>query len=975
MKNQVIKAALFDLDGVVVFTDKYHYLAWKKLADENGWEFDENVNQRLRGIPRIASLEEIFKHNNIDLPSEEKERLANIKNEYYVKMLENLNSGDIFTGAPEFIKALRDRGIKVSLCSSSKNAEFVLNKLGLTSLFDAVVSGKDIVNAKPDPEVFLKGAEALGISRFNCAVFEDAKVGIEAARKAGMKAVGVKNKEETYELSHQFINDYTEIDVDTFIETGKIKKMPLCETALVEKNFDKKEINHLESLFALGNGYLGMRGTYDEPTAGEVCGMYINGVFATKQYNHLVKFKGYATKNEFTVNLPDWRIFTVTVDGESAAFSDNNISEHERRLEFDTGRLTRNFVFSTTSGKQVKIESIRLLNRKEVHGAEISYTVTPLNFSGEVQISSAIIKNTILRNQYNTETESESFTDNVYTIKQLIPTTGQHAAVSVAHTVKGNNYIVKDYNTPEKYTYCVNFALDKGETARVVKYAAFAGSIDGIENMTDYTESLARGNREKGFEFFLAEQVEFWKEHWEKADIKIEGSPADQQAVRYSLFQLKQQLATVNNCSIGATGLTGPGYSGQVFWDTEMYLMPYYNFTDPYSQKELLMYRYRILDKARARAKEFDLRGAMYAWCSIDGEETSVVYEASTAEYHLNSDIAYAVWRYVDSTGDKDFLYNYGAEIVLETAVFMSLRGKFVEARGGKFCINAVCGPDEYACGVNNNFYTNLTVKRHFEYAVSILDDMRKNAPDRLAKLLNKIGFTSEDEERIAKAAENMYLPYNDEYGIYMQDDSYLYEDPVDMTKIPMNVDLRGLYHPLDLWRLQVSKQADVCLATFLHGDFFDAYQKERCYDYYEKRCNHGSSLSPAIYSISAAELDRPEAYEFFRYTAYMDLYDFKGNTSNGIHIACNGGVWMSVINGFLGMRHYKDGLHFEPKIPKAWNKYSTDITYKGAVIGIEVSGEKAVFMLKEGNGISLNISGKEIKLTKEESTYSQQVK
>ena len=970
MKNQVIKAALFDLDGVVVFTDKYHYLAWKKLADENGWEFDEQVNQRLRGIPRIASLEEILRHNNTDLPFEEKERLANIKNEYYVKMLENLNSGDIFTGAPEFIKALRDRGIKVSLCSSSKNAEFVLNKLGLTPLFDAVVSGKDIVNAKPDPEVFLKGAEALGVSRFNCAVFEDAKVGIEAARKAGMKAVGVKNKEETYELSHQFINDYTEIDVDTFIETGKIKQMPLCETALVERDFDEKEINHLESLFALGNGYLGMRGTYDEPTAGEVCGMYINGVFATKQYNHLVKFKGYATKNEFTVNLPDWRIFTVTVDGETAAFSDNNISEHERRLEFDTGRLTRNFVFSTTSGKQVKIESIRLLNRKEVHGAEISYTVTPLNFSGEVQISSAIIKNTILRNQYNTETESESFTDNVYTIKQLIPTTGQHAAVSVAHTVKGNNYVVKDYNTPEKYTYCVNFALDKGKTARVVKYAAFAGSIDGIENMTDYTESLAKENREKGFDFFVNEQAEFWKEHWEKADIKIEGSPADQQAVRYSLFQLKQQLATVNNCSIGATGLTGPGYSGQVFWDTEMYLMPYYNFTDPYSQKELLMYRYRILDKARARAKEFDLRGAMYAWCSIDGEETSVVYEASTAEYHLNSDIAYAVWRYVDSTGDKDFLYSYGAEVVLETAVFMSLRGKFVKARGGKFCINAVCGPDEYACGVNNNFYTNLTVKRHFEYAVSVLDDMRENAPDRLTKLLNKIGFTSEDEERIAKAAENMYLPYNDEYGIYMQDDSYLYEDPVDMTKIPMNVDLRGLYHPLDLWRLQVSKQADVCLATFLHGDFFSKDQKERCYAYYEKRCNHGSSLSPAIYSISAAELDRPEAYEFFRYTAYMDLYDFKGNTSNGIHIACNGGVWMSVINGFLGMRHYKDGLHFEPKIPKAWNKYSTDITYKGAVIGIEVSHGKTAFTIKSGDSVKFYISGKAIVLTNSNNSF-----
>ena len=179
------------------------------------------------------------------------------------------------------------------------------------------------------------------------------------------------------------------------------------------------------------------------------------------------------------------------------------------------------------------------------------------------------------------------------------------------------------------------------------------------------------------------------------------------------------------------------------------------------------------------------------------------------------------------------------------------------------------------------------------------------------------------------------------------------------------------MWRLFDLWRLQVSKQADVWLATFLHGDFFDTEKKKRCYDYYESRCNHGSSLSPAIYSISAAELDRPESYEFFRYIAYMDLYDFKNNTSNGIHIACNGGVWMSVINGFLGMRHYKDGLHFAPKIPKAWSKYSTDITYKGAVIGIEVSSEKAVFTLKEGKTVNLRICEKNFTLTNEKDKYT----
>ena len=969
-KCQVIKAALFDLDGVVVFTDKYHYLAWKKLSDENGWNFDEQVNQRLRGIPRIASLEEILKHNNTDLPYEEKERLANIKNEYYVKMLDRLNREDIFSGVREFIEDLRNKGIKTALCSSSKNAEFVLEKLGLSYLFDAVVSGNNIKKAKPDPEVFLKGAEKLGISRFNCAVFEDAKVGIIAARRAGMKAIGVKNYDETYDLSNQYIESYSDIDTDIFIETGKIKRIPEDEFSIIEKEFDKKEINHFESLFALGNGYLGIRGTYDEPTEGEINGMYINGVFATSEYKHIAAFKGFAKQNEFTVNLPDWRIFTVSADGETASLLKGNITNHERRLEFNTGRLVRSFIFETDSGKKIKVESIRLVNRNDVHGAEIKYSVTPVNFSGSVSVESRIIKNTKLNNNIYTVTESEAFENDIYTLKQLIPTTRQFAVLSATHSVTGRSFTAFESNSSECFNYTVKFDLEKDEEASVSKYVAFAGSIDKIEDAENFTKKSVEENKKKGFDFFLKEQELFWKNHFEKADIKIDGNIADQQAVRYSLFQLKQQLATVNNCSIGATGLTGPGYSGQVFWDTEMYLMPYYNFTDPYSQKELLMYRYRILDKARERAKEFDLRGAMYAWCSIDGEETSVVFEASTAEFHLNSDIAYAVWRYVDSTDDKDFLYDFGAEIVLETALFMSLRGKFVEARDGKFCINAVCGPDEYACGVNNNFYTNLTVKRHFEYAISIISDMRKNAPDLLAKLLSKIGFTSEDEERIINAAEKMYLPYNEEYKIYMQDDSYIYEDPADMSEIPMNVDLRSLLHPLDLWRLQVSKQADVCLATFLHGDFFAYDEKERCYDYYEKRCNHGSSLSPAIYSISAAELGRSEAYDFFRYTAYMDLYDFKGNTSNGIHIACDGGVWMSVINGFLGMRHYKDGLYFEPKIPSSWKEYSTVITYKNSSVKITVTHEQVEFSLLSNSSISFKIDGNILKLTKENNNY-----
>ncbi len=975
MKNHNVKAALFDLDGVIAFTDKYHYLAWKKIADEMGFDFNETVNNRLRGIPRMASLEEILKHNNVSLPIKEKLELAEKKNNYYVELLNDINESDIYTGSIEFIKELKKRGIKTSICSSSKNADLVLEKLNIRDLFDAVVTGNDIKNAKPDPEVFLLGAEKLGIPAFHCAVFEDSRVGIIAAKTGNMKNVGVGNFEETGDIADNFIKDYSEIDIDTFIESGNIKRMPIITDGIVEEEFDKNKINAIESLMALGNGYLGIRATYDEEEEGEICGTYINSFFATEPIRHLFALKGYAKNNEFTVNLPDWRIINLYIDGEKAEFKNNNIFNHRRTLNFFDGKLERNFVFETKSGKKVEVNSIRLLNRNDVHGAEVSYKVKNLGDNCTVNIESAVVKNTKLNGNVFTEIIKENVLENGYFETVEVTSTKQMASVAIEHNVIADNYFGSVNDTPERYSYNISCELKNGETVVLEKYAAFAAYIDNSEDTEIFAKTLASDNKNKGFNYFLNEQKEFWKEHWEKSDIEISGNDADQQAVRYSLFQLKQQLATVNQCSIGATGLTGPGYSGQVFWDTEMYLMPYYNYTNPQSQKELLMYRYRILDKARARAKEFDTVGAMYSWCSIDGEETSTVYEASTAEYHLNSDISYAIWRYVTSTNDKEFLYNYGAEILFETAKFMAHRGVFVPARGGRFCMNAVCGPDEYACGVNNNFYTNLSLKRHLEYAISVVNDMKENANDKFVILCEKISLTDEEIERWENAANNMWYKYNEDLGIYEQDDSYVYEDPADMSKIPMNYDIRGMYHPLDLWRLQVSKQADVCLATFLYGDFFTKEEKLRCYDYYEQRCNHGSSLSTAIYSICAAEIDKKEAYEFFRCSAYMDIYDFKKNTNNGIHIACAGGVWMSVINGFLGLRHYNSGILFEPRIPKAWNSYKTKITYLNSTVEIFVNKDEASFVLACGDTISFRVWENDIKLDNTNPNYVCKVK
>ncbi len=974
-KNYNIKAALFDLDGVIVFTDKYHYQAWKKLADEQGWEFNEEINNRLRGIPRLASLNEILKHNGIDLPMEEKILLMEKKNRYYVSLLEQINEADMYPGATEFLRALREKGISISLCSSSKNADLVLKKLCIEDMFDAVVSGHDIKNAKPDPEIFLLGAKRLKVHPFNCVVFEDAKAGIEGAVAAKMKTVGVGNIDELSGLADQCIERYEEIELETFLESGRVKAFEVDEDKIIERGFDSKDVRHLESVFSLGNGYLGLRGTYDESDDGiNMCsGMYINGVYATEPILKSAS-RGYSKNDERTINLCDWRIFNLYIDGEKACFGANNIEEHYRCLDMRKGFINRSFLFKTASGKCAKVQSVRLVNMRDVHTAQIRYTVTPLNFEGEVVISSEIVKQTLISNRALTDIVGENDTDGVFICTLEAANSGMTAVCAFTHEVKGADHQVATDNEENRYSYTVTASLKENESITVEKYAAFFASIDKENDIEASAKNAVLKCREAGFDKLLQKQAEFWNEHWENGDVVIEGNPSDQQVVRFSLFQLRQQLATVNQCSIGATGLTGPNYSGKIFWDTEMYLMPYYNFTDPETQKELLMYRYRVLDVARARAKQFGGQGAMYAWASISGDETSTVFEASVAEYHLNSDIAYAVWRYYDSTGDREFVYNYGAEIVFETAKFMSHRGNFIEARDGRFCINVVCGPDEYACGVSNNMYTNLMAQFHFRFAVRLAEELKKNDPERYELLAGKIGLTDSELERWQMAADKMYYRYNERYGIHEQDDSFVYKDPVMLDALPINMDVRRIYHPLDLWRTQVIKQADVVLLNFVQGDKFTFEEKLRNYDYYEPKCNHGSSLSTAIHSIMASELGKPEAYDFFRCTAYMDISDFKKNTHEGLHMACLGGVWMTVANGFLGMRHYIDGLHFEPKIPSEWNSYCLKLIYRGARMEVKVDHQNATFTLLSGEELSFSVGETTVTLDASNKSFTEQL-
>ncbi len=758
-------------------------------------------------------------------------------------------------------------------------------------------------------------------------------------------------------------------NIKTFLEWGRLRPYEISETEFIENDIDISDAGHLESVFALGNGYIGLRGTYDEQddNISEVSGMYINGIFEKEPLNHLWPCRGFAKNEQYTVNLCDWRIFEVYVDGEKACLS-NGLDNHKRVLDFIGGKIVRSFSFTTKKGKTVNVESIRNVNNLRPHSAQIKYTVTADNFSGDVAIKSTVIKNTPINGKLTTNTVKEFADEDELLLEVQTKNSKKTVAAAFEHIVKSDEYESTTENTDNKYTYTVIANLKKGASVSVEKYAAFYSSEDNLGDMLAQAKNEAVKNKNNGFDVLLEEQKSFWKEHWKNGDIKIEGNPGDQQAIRLSLFHLKSQLPAINNASIGATGLTGPNYSGKVFWDTEMYLMPYYLFTDMSSCKGLLRYRIKLLDKARERAGEIGNTGALYSWCSIDGEETSVVFEASTAEYHINADIAYAVWRYEQVTEDCDFVYNECSEMLFETAKFYAHRGSFVDAYDGRFCLNSVCGPDEYACGVNNNCYTNFMVQFHLRYALDVYDRMLKSVPEKLYSILSKTDIDENELNLWKNAADKMYYKINDKYGIYEQDDKFVYNDAVDMNTIPKNYDIRSMFHPLDLWRMQVLKQADVVLLQFVLGNKFTLDEKKKNYDYYEPKTNHGSSLSAAVHSIAANEIGySDEAYEYFKSTAYMDIGDFKKNTSGGVHIACLGGVWMSVINGFMGMRMYEDGLYFSPNLPKNWDKCTFRINYKKSLIEVSVNKENSLFTLVSGEKLFINVYGEKTELKKDE--------
>jgi alpha,alpha-trehalose phosphorylase len=481
-----------------------------------------------------------------------------------------------------------------------------------------------------------------------------------------------------------------------------------------------------------------------------------------------------------------------------------------------------------------------------------------------------------------------------------------------------------------------------------------------------------------GFQQLLQSQEQYMDDFWRRSDVQVRDIREDrtkrstveiQQAIRFNLFHILQASARAEDMGVPAKGLTGQAYEGHYFWDTEIYVLPFLTYTAPRIAKNLLTFRYKMLPQARARARQLGHCGAMFPWRTISGEEASAYYAAGTAQYHINADIMYALRKYVQATGDESFLRECGAEMLVETARLWLDLGFYSDAKGGKFCINSVTGPDEYNTVVNNNAYTNLMARENLRYAAQTIESLRTTKPDAYSALVHKTALEPSEVEAWIRAAESMYVPYDEKLQIIPQDDSFLDREPWDFGNTPRDrYPLLLFYHPLNIYRKQVIKQADVVLAMFLLGSEFSQDAKKRNFEFYDPLTTGDSSLSSCVEAIIAAQAgDTEKAIRYGMAALLMDLADVGGNVKDGCHIASMGGTWMMLAYGLGGMRDDDGMLSFWPRrAPEDNAMLRFPVTYRGQMLDVEIGLGKVEYTLREGDSLVIRHETEEIQLTLE---------
>jgi alpha,alpha-trehalose phosphorylase len=769
---------------------------------------------------------------------------------------------------------------------------------------------------------------------------------------------------------------------------------PADEWNIIEQGFHPEFLAQFETMLALGNGYLGMRGCPEEGGPNAENGTFINGFYETRPIVYGEEAYGFAKTGQTIVNVTDSKIIKLFVDDEPFWLPTASCLRYDRRLNMQAGTLDREILWETPAGKQVLITSRRLVSFVHRHVAAISYRVTLLNAQAPVVIASEMVANA--PSAHTNEDDPRRASVLAGRVLQPQASYARERRLVLCHTTATSQMLLACATDHALETACPHASKavhtdDFGQVAFTIE-AQPGCPIHLTKYMiyhTSHTASPAEvcGRAEwtldrmvqQGFQPLLAAQAQYMAEFWHRSDVRLSDIREDrvkrstveiQQAIRFNLFHILQASARAEHAGVPAKGLTGQAYEGHSFWDTEIYMLPFLIYTSPQTARNLLSFRYQMLEQARVYARHLGHQGAMFPWRTINGDEASAYYAAGTAAYHINADIMYALRKYVHATGDEQFLQDYGAEMLVETARLWLGLGFYSDQKGGQFCINGVTGPDEYKTVVNNNAYTNVMARENLRYAAETVASLRTHTPDVYTALVHKTELKPSEVEAWQRAAASMYVPYDAQRGIVPQDDSFLDREPWDFQHTPSDrYPLLLFYHPLDIYRKQVIKQADVLLAMFLLGEAFSLEAKQRNFAFYDPLTTGDSSLSSCIEAIIAAQIgDLKKTREYGMAALLMDLADVGGNVKDGCHIASMGGTWMMLTYGFGGLRDDDGTLAFYPRrAPEENAILRFPLTYRGQRLEVEIGLETVQYTLRAGERLVIHHETEEIQLTRDQ--------
>ena len=746
--------------------------------------------------------------------------------------------------------------------------------------------------------------------------------------------------------------------------------------SIIEEGFDVESVKSSESLFSIGNGAMGQRANFEENYTGETFqGSYIAGIYYPDKTKVGWWKNGYPEYFAKVLNAPNWIGIDIEINGENLDLNVcSEVKNFRRELNMKEGWYHRSFEATLQNGIQVAVNVRRFLSLDLDEVGVINYEITPLNKDAKI-VYKPYIDAGVTNEDANWEEkfweplevenhENQAFVTARTFKTHFIATTFMHNTIFL----NGENVNLAPENaetTKEKVTFSYEINVAKNETSAIQKIGGYTVSLNH-KNTTNAAENVIKAALAKGYKNLLQDQIDAWAKIWEMSDITIDGDVKAQQGIRFNIFQLNQTyLGKDSRLNIGPKGFTGEKYGGSTYWDTEAYCIPFYMATkDQQVARNLLTYRYNQLDKAIENAEKLGFKNgaALYPMVTMNGEECHNEWEITFEEIHRNGAIAFAIFNYNRYTGDYSYIPEKGLEVLIGIARFWHQRANY-SSHKNQYMILGVTGPNEYENNVNNNFYTNYIAKWCIDYAIEQIQKVADKYPSDYTRIMNKVKLSESEISEMKKVADAMYFPYSEEHQIYLQQDGFLDKELVkvaDLDKSERPINQKWSWDRI--LRSPYIKQADVLQCFYFFEDHFSTEELKRNFEFYESFTVHESSLSPCVHSIQAAVLDKMDmAYTFYLRTSRLDLDDYNKEVDEGCHITSMAGTWMSIVEGFGGMRVRNDTLHFEPKIPSEWKGYSFKINFRNQILKVSVNHNDAQFSLEGNKEITVFVNGKAI--------------